>query len=286
MIYHFMLEKKNFHSVEKMAKTFNIHRSGFYRWEKNKNSNKVNQNEHLINEIKDIQKSVKYTYGSPRMTKKLQKKGYIINHKRVAKLMKENSLNYKKKKRFKLTTDSAHNLKTAPNLLNRKFTVTKPNKVWVSDITYVWTQEGWLYLCVILDLFSRKVVGWSISNRIDTDLLLRAFWMAYYVRNPGKGLLFHSDRGSQYCSKRFRKTLNSLGNIQSMSRKGNCWDNACAESFFKSLKSEWLYDLCFKTRKEAKNILFEYIEIFYNRKRIHSALNYFTPEQVELKYVA
>lgn len=286
MIFKFIENERNSHSVEKMARTFNIHRSEYYRWKKyNKHKNNDLEKE-IINEIKSIQKSYKYAYGSPRITEELQKRGFMINHKRVARLMKENDLNFKKKKKFKLTTDSKHNLKTTPNLLNRKFSVSKPNKVWVSDITYVWTQEGWLYLCVIIDLFSRKVVGWAISSRINTDLLLRAFWMAFNVRKPKKGLIFHSDRGSQYCSKRFNNVLTSLKVIQSMSRKGNCWDNACAESFFKSLKSEWLYDECFKTRKEASNMLFEYIEVFYNRKRIHSAMNYFTPEQVELRYVA
>jgi transposase InsO family protein len=272
--------------MEKMAAAFKVHRSGYYRWKKNRNSKKINHEEKLVNEIKEIQESVKYSYGSPRVTDELKKRGNRINHKRVANLMRKNNLNYKKKKKFKITTDSAHNLEVAPNLLNREFKVSAPNKVWVSDITYIWTQEGWLYLCVILDLFNRKVVGWAISNRINTELPLRAFWMAKKTRNPGKGLMFHSDRGSQYCSKRLKNTLKSFGYVQSMSRKGNCWDNACAESFFKSLKSEWLYDECFKTRQEAKNVLFEYIEIFYNRKRIHSALNYFTPEQVELKFVA
>ena len=286
MIYQFIDKQKNTHTVGKMAGVFKIHRNSYYRWKKNRKQGKELFHDLMVKEIKEIQESVKYAYGSPRVTKELKKRGYTVNHKYVANLMKENHLNCRKKRKFKLTTDSDHKMETSPNLLNRNFKVSSPNKVWASDITYVWTQEGWLYLCVIIDLFSRKVVGWSTSSRIDTDLLLRAFWMAVHVRKPKKGLMFHSDRGSQYCGKRFRNVLRSQGYIQSMSRKGNCWDNACAESFFKSLKSEWLYDINFKSRREAKDLLFEYIEIFYNRKRIHSFLDYFTPEQVEMKFVA
>ena len=156
----------------------------------------------------------------------------------------------------------------------------------MSDITYIWTAEGWLYLCVVLDLFSRKVVGWAVSSRIDKDLLLMAFWYAVQTRNPGKGLIFHSDRGSQYCSIKFRRALKSLKIRQSMSRKGDCRDNVCAETFFKSLKSEWLYDVNFNSRQEAKNVLYEYIEIFYNRQRSHSYLGYNSPEKYELESVA
>ena len=286
MIYQFMQDQQGSHTVGKMAGIFKVHRSGYYRWKKNKDKKKDLFYHHMVNEIKMIQESVKYTYGSPRVTEELKKRGYTINRKYVARLMKENHLNCRRKRKFKLTTDSDHNLAPSPNLLNRNFRAVAPNKVWASDITYIWTQEGWLYLCVIIDLYSRKVVGWALSSRIDSDLLLRAFWMAVYTRHPEKGLLFHSDRGSQYCGKRFRNTLKSHNYIQSMSRKGNCWDNACAESFFKSLKSEWLYDINFKSRREAKDLLFEYIEIFYNRKRIHSFLDYLTPEQVEMKFVA
>ncbi len=215
-----------------------------------------------------------------------KEKGTPINHKKVARLLRENGLNHRMKKKFRITTNSKHNHNVSPNLLNRDFSATAPNQKWVSDITYIWTAEGWIYLCVIIDLYSRKVVGWSVSSRIDTNLLLMAFWHAVQLRNPPKGLIFHSDRGSQYCSKRFRNALKSKLMLQSMSRKGDCWDNACAETFFKSIKTEWLYDEIFENRQEAKNVLFEYIEVFYNRQRKHSYLGYRTPDMYESKCVA
>lgn len=269
-----------------MAKLFGLQRSGYYRWKKRKPSIKEKENEKLQKEILKIQNGSRYCYGVPRVTKSLRKEGLRVNHKRVARIMKENDLNYRRKKKFKVTTDSNHQLGYSENILNRNFGVTKTDKVWASDITYLWTNEGWLYLCVIIDLCSKRVVGWSVSPRIDTELLLKAFWMAWYSRKPKEGLLFHSDRGVQYCSRRFRNVLKSIGITQSMSRKGNCWDNACSESFFKTLKTEWYYDILLKNRKEAKEQLFEYIEVFYNRKRLHSSLDYDTPVEYELKHAA
>lgn len=269
-----------------MAKLFGVNRSNYYKWKENKPCKRKNENEKIKNEIKKIQENSRYSYGVPRVTKSLKRLGYHVNHKRVAKIMKINNLNYWRKKKYKITTDSNHNQGYSKNLLNRNFYVKQINKVWASDITYLWTNEGWLYLCIIIDLCSKKILGWSVSHRIDTDLLLKAFWMAWRLRRPLKGLMFHSDRGVQYCSKRFRNVLRSLGVIQSMSRKGNCWDNACSESFFKTLKTEWFYDILFKSRKEAKEKLFEYIEVFYNRKRLHSSLNYDTPLEYELKLMA
>ncbi len=226
MKYQFILDNSETFPVGKMSATLDVHRSSYYYWLKTTDDRKRKQNEEqvLVTEIEEIQEKAKYSYGAPRVTDALQKKNININHKKVARILRENQLNHRMKRKFKITTDSNHKFNASPNVLNRDFTATAPNQKWVSDITYVWTSEGWLYLCVVLDLFSRKVVGWSVSSRIDKDLLLMAFWNAVQLRNPGKGLIFHSDRGSQYCSVRFRKALKSCGIEQSMSRRGNCWD--------------------------------------------------------------
>lgn len=288
MIYPFIEKHCKTFPVVKMADIFEIHRSDYYAWKNHslKRDRRQKEEIRIVNKIADIQKKSKNSFGPPKMTDKLNSEVEKINHKKVSRLMRENDLNFKKKKKYKVTSESNHKKPVAPNLLNREFHAETPNQKWVSDITYIQTTEGWLYLCVILDLYSRKVVGWSVSTRIDTDLILKAFWAAGMHRKPPKGLIFHSDRGVQYCSIRFRNALKSKGMIQSMGRKGNCWDNACAESFFKSNKTEWLYDEDFKTRKEAGNIVFEYIEVFYNRYRTHSVIGYMTPDDYELKMVA
>ncbi len=187
----------------------------------------------------------------------------------------------KQKKKFKVTTDSKHNLPVAPNLLDRQFKVKEPDQFYVSDITYIWTQEGWLYLAVVIDLFSRQVVGWSMSSRMKTDLVINALTMARWRRHPGARVIFHSDRGSQYCSKKFQKELKMYGMISSMSRKGNCWDNAVAESFFGSLKTERIFFVNYKTRENARRDIVDYIEMFYNSQRRHSYLGYISPKEFE-----
>ena len=187
----------------------------------------------------------------------------------------------KQKKKFKATTDSKHNLPVAPNLLNRQFEVKEPDQVYVSDITYIWTSEGWLYLAVILDLFSRQIVGWSLNNRMTRKLIMDALRMAIWRRRPAPGLIFHSDRGSQYCSKDFQEMLKTHKMKSSMSRKGDCWDNAVAESFFGSLKTERVFFTNYKTREEARRDIVDYIEMFYNSKRRHSYLGYLSPKVFE-----
>lgn len=288
MKYQFIQNHSLLFPVAKMASILEVHRSSYYRWcKKSNNRDRARKNEQkIIKEIMAIQKDTRFSYGTPRITKELKNRSMPVNHKKVARLLRENNLNHRAKKRFKNTTDSRHALPVAPNVLNRDFSASAPNQKWVSDITYIWTSEGWLYLCVIIDLYSKMVVGWSASSKIDTDLVLKAFWNAIELRNPPKGLIFHSDRGVQYCALRFRNALKSRGIIQSMSRKGNCWDNACAETFFKSLKSEWFHGEKFDTRKAAKHLLFEYIEIFYNKKRTHSFLGYYSPQNYELNKVA
>jgi transposase InsO family protein len=195
--------------------------------------------------------------------------------------MRENGIRARQKRKFRATTDSGHDYPLAPNLVNRDFKVLVPNRVWASDITYIGTKEGWLYLCVILDLCSRKVVGWSLGSHISTELAASALSMAVIHRNPEKGLVFHSDRGVQYAADMFRDLLEEYKMIQSMSRKGDCWDNACVESFFATLKTEEVYQRKYQTRKDARKSIFEYIEVFYNRKRMHSYVDFLCPEEYE-----
>jgi transposase InsO family protein len=234
-------------------------------------------------EIKESHKDSRGTYGSPRITKDLQAMGTQCSENRVARLMKNNGIVGKAKKKFKATTNSKHNLAVAENLLKQNFAAQNPNTIWVSDITYIWTLEGWLYLAVILDLYSRQVVGWAMSDRLTSDFVIKALYQAIGRRNPGSCCIFHSDRGVQYASADFRDVLNSHGFIQSMSRKGNCYDNAVAESFFHTLKTEHVYDYRYDTRAEARQSIFDYIEIFYNRQRRHSALGYRSPISFELE---
>jgi len=269
------------HSIKKMAEVFKVSRSGYYKWLNKTISPRKQFNHMLVGLIKEFQEKSRFSMGSIKITKKLNEKDFNVNHKRVSRLMKESNLNFKAKKRFKVCTVSGKNDTYSPNILNREFTVSAPNTVWVSDITYLRCEEGWLYLCVIIDLFSRKVVGYSVSETMSVEIVLSSFWNAITIQRPKRGLLFHSDRGTQYCSKKFRNVLKSQKMIQSMSRKGNCWDNACAETFFRSLKVEWFYDEGNLKRKEVKNLIFEYIEIFYNKFRPHYSLGLKTPDEFE-----
>jgi transposase InsO family protein len=236
----------------------------------------------LVIEIELSHKASDRTYGSPRVHEDLQEQGIRCGRKRVARLMRENGIRAKQTRRFKATTDSDHNDPVAPNLLDREFQVDVPDRVWVADLTYIWTREGWLYLAVILDLFSRRVVGWSMSKRITSQLTLEALSVALWSRKPSPGLLHHSDRGSQYTCGDYRDVLDEHGVLCSMSRKGDCWDNAVAESFFKTLKVERVNDRDYWTREEAQSDIIDYIERFYNRKRRHSYLGYVSPVEYEL----
>ena len=281
MKFSFIEEHREAHSVERMAEVLGVSRSGYQAWRSRPRSERARVNEGLVEEIRAIQSTSGYTYGSPRVTEALHRGGYRVGHNRVARLMRENGLGVRRKSRYRSTTDSKHSLPVAENLLQRCFEVPETNQAWVSDLSYLPTAEGWLYLCVIIDLYSRKVVGWSLSTRIDTELVLQALMMALMRRRPPKGLIFHSDRGCQYCSQAFRKRTNNYGIRQSMSRKGDPWDNAPAESFFKTLKSELCGHKAFRTREEARAAIFEYIEVFYNRVRLHSYLGYLPPEEYE-----
>ena len=286
MKYWFMDQHSSTHGVQKMCRIIGASRSGYYQWKIQPQSRRQKENEKILMEIKESHKNSRRAYGSPRIVEDLKAKGMKCGKNRVARLMKIHGIVGKAKKRFKATTNSNHALPVAENLLNQNFTAEKPNTVWLSDITYVPTLEGWLYLVVILDLFSRQVVGWAMSDRLTSEFVVKALYQAIGRRHPGSGCIFHSDRGIQYASTDCRDVLMAYGFIQSMSRKGNCYDNAVAESFFHTLKTELVYDYRYETRAEARQSIFEYIEMFYNRKRRHSALGYRSPISFELESMA
>lgn len=281
MIYSFIAENQDRHRVGMMAKAFKVTRSGYYAWNKKGESPRQIYDQKLIEQILTVQGEVRHSYGSPRMTNELKERGIRAGHNRIARLMKKHGIGAHRSKKFRITTRSKEGQINSKNLLNRNFTVKAKNRVWVSDITYVLTAEGWLYLCTVLDLYSRRIVGWAMDTRLDAQLVINALEMAVITRRPPRGLLFHSDRGCQYASKKFRSVLKKYGMIQSMSRRGNCWDNACAESFFSSLKLELANAYVYRSRSEARTEIFDYIEVFYNRKRLHSTLGYMSPEKFE-----
>lgn len=264
-----------------MCMQLGVSRSGYYAWKDREPSARAVEDDALAAEIKALHAESRRTYGSPRIYAKLKTNGRRTSRKRIAKLMRREGLAARKKRRFRRTTDSNHSFPIAPNLLDRNFTVDAPNKAWVTDITYVWTSEGWLYLAAIVDLYSRMIVGWAVSTTIDRKLCLDALTMAILRRRPPAGLIHHSDRGSQYASGDYRKALASREILCSMSRKGDCWDNAVAESLWSTIKAEAVPPQGFPSRAEGLRVLFEYMEVFYNRKRIHSHLGYVTPAQFE-----
>jgi len=270
-------------SIDMMCSILQVGRTSYYDWIKAQPSPRSIENEHLANKVEAIFMQSRSTYGTRRIRNMLLKGGLKISRRRVGKLMKQKNICCKTKRKFMNTTDSNHKQPIADNILNRDFTADKPNHKYVGDITYIWTQEGWLYLATVIDLFSRKIVGWSIGKRMTASLVNDALLMAIWARKPAKGLIWHSDRGSQYASDSHREILHEHGIVQSMSRKGNCWDNAVAESFFHTLKTELTHHINFKNRQEAKQAIFEYIEVFYNRQRIHSANDYYSPEEYEKK---
>jgi len=258
-----------------------IERSGYYAWLKRKPGKRKLANEELDKKILTIFNKHKARYGAPRITDELQENGEICNKNHVARRMKCLGIKAKGKKKFRNTTDSNHHLPVAPNLLNREFSADAPNQKWCGDISYVWTDEGWLYLATVIDLYSRKVIGWSLQATMTKQLVCDALMMALWRRGFPRGVLFHSDRGSQYCSGDFQKMLKHYGLKCSMSRKGNCWGSAVAESFFHSLKVELIHDERYVTRDVAKESIFQYIEIYYNRFRRHSSLGSVAPEIFE-----
>jgi putative transposase len=258
--------------------------SGYYIWRKKLESNRSQQNKKLLAHIKTVHHKSRQTYGSPRIHIELKRQGIICSQKRIAQLMKNNAIVANRKRKFIYTTDSKHTLPVAENKLDQHFEASNTNEKWVTDITYVPTKQGWLYLAIVLDLFSRKVVGWSMQATLKKSLVIDALQMALQLRRPGKGLLHHSDRGSQYCSYDYQNLLRQYNIICSMSRKGNCYDNAAMESFFSTLKQELIYHQQYENRAQAKLNIFEYIQVWYNRQRRHSSLGYESPEQFEQRW--
>ncbi len=267
-----------------MCKVFKISKSSYYYWLKNGPSKRWLENQELLLRINTIFEYSSKTYGSPRIKEELQAQGFKVSRPRVARIMKAAGIRARIPRRFVATTDSRHNYPVAPNILNREFTAARPGQVWVSDITYIKTNKGWLYLTVIIDLFDRKVVGWSMSKGMTADETIIAAWrMSENNRPISQELIFHSDRGIQYACTKFTNILNANKLVQrSMSRKGNCWDNAVAESFFKTIKVESVYNEIYQNHDQAKLSLFKWIETWYNRKRRHSALGYKTIEEFEI----
>jgi putative transposase len=281
MKYRFISDHRSALRVKKMCQAFRVSRSGYYNWRNRDLSNRERSNQMLFEQIKRVFKNSRDTYGSPRITAELKDQGQTCSQKRVARLMRLNGMAAKTKRKFKVTTDSAHNLPVAANLVNRRFEAEHPNRLWCSDITYLWTKEGWLYLSVVLDVCSRRIVGWSISHSLIKGLVIDAVNQALSHRTPSLDMIFHSDRGSQYASDRFQRLLSDYKIQPSMSSKGDCYDNAITESFFHTLKTELVYFENYQTREEARLSIFEYIEVFYNRKRRHSAIGYKTPVEFE-----
>lgn len=267
-------------SVTTMCRVLEVARSGYYAWCSRAESARSREDRRLVVKIRSLHAQSRGTYGSPRIYADLREMGETCGRHRVARLMREERLVGKKARKFRSTTDSKHSHPVAPNRLGQQFGVQRPDTVWAGDVTYLRTREGWLYLSVILDLCSRYVVGWALSESLDQDLTLVALERAVLLRDPAPGGLFHSDRGSQYTCEAYQRRLEQLGMIVSMSRKGHCWDNAPVESFFDSLKTE-IDQGIFHSRAAAKAAVFDYIEVFYNRKRRHSSLGYRSPARFE-----
>ena len=286
MKYGFIFEHLPFFPLRLMCRVLKVSKSGFMHWRHHPRSAHAERDAQLIEKIATMHEEHRGVYGSPRVHQALQHQGEHVSRKRIARLMREAGLNAASPIKRMKTTDSDHNSPIADNLLDRQFSATAPNQKWVTDITYIPTGEGWLYLSAIVDLFSRKVVGWAMDSTMATSLVTRSLDQALANRQPSGKLIHHSDRGSQYASVNYRELLEQKGIIISMSRRGNCHDNACAESFWARLKVELVYRRTFATRDAARQAIFEYIEVFYNRLRLHSALGYVSPESFEKSYYA
>jgi putative transposase len=269
--------------VRSLCRVMDVSSSGYYAWRVRPSSARSVQEKELMLHITTAHQQSRSTYGSPRVKRELGIKGISCSRNRVARLMRLHGVQVKPVRRFRLTTSSKHNLPIHANVLDRQFTSSAPDQRWASDMTYIWTNEGWLYLAVVMDLFSRRIVGWSTAPTLAQPLVLQALSMALQSRRPAAGLLHHSDRGSQYASHDYQEQLRRFGIKCSMSRKGNCWDNAVVESFFATLKTELIRKRTYRLRADAKADIFEYIEVWYNRQRRHSTLGYLSPAEFEAK---
>ena len=266
-----------------MCKILEVSRAGYYHWLKRIPSFRYLEDQRLLELIRYHYNKSRGTYGLPRIYAAIRKEGLKVNKKKIARLMRINKIRAKTKKKFKVTTVENTKAKASENILKGNFSSEKENRIWTSDITYIWTKQGWLYLAVIMDVYSRKIVGWSLCSSLSAELVIKALMMAILHRNPEQGIIFHSDRGSQYTSSSVREMLKSYQITQSMSSTGNCYDNAITESFFHTIKTELTFWNSYQTREEAKRSIFEYIEIFYNRQRLHSAIGYLSPVEFEEK---
>lgn len=278
MRYAWIDTQRQDYALSEMCLVLEVSISGYRSWRRGGKADRRRLTDaQLLALIRAIHEELKGAYGSPRMVLELRARGFSASKERVERLMREHGIRARHKRRFKVTTDSKHKLPIAPNLLDRNFTTAAPNQVWTSDITYLWTDEGWLYLAIVLDLFNREVIGWSLKPHMTADIVSDALTMAWFRRKPTPGVMHHSDRGSQYASQAFQDKLAEYGMICSMSRKGNCWDNAPTESWFNSFKNERVHGRRFRTREPMTAMAFEYIEVFYNRRRLHSTLGYKSP---------
>ena len=282
MRFAFIKAQKARHSVAALCEVLQVSRSGFYAFAKRRESRRDQENRALLVHIRDAHAVAgQKAYGSPRVYFELRDRGMQVGRNRIARLMRLDGIKARQRRRFVVTTQSDPGLPVAPNVLARNFRPGAPNRSWAADITYIRTLQGWLYLAVIMDLYSRRIVGWATSSRMERELVLRALAMAVNRRAPSAGLIHHSDQGSQYASWDYQREMRQLGITCSMSRRGNCWDNAVVESFFGTLKAELVYSRNFGDRAQARAALFDYIETFYNPKRRHSALGYVSPAEFE-----
>jgi transposase InsO family protein len=276
--------ERAYYPVAAFCRVLEVKRSGFYAFLRRQESKRSQQTRVLRVHIRDAYVANWRTYGSPRIHAELVDRGFQVGRNRIARLMRLDGLEARCRRRFVVTTQSDPGLPVAANVLNRQFSQARPNQTWVADLTYIWTRQGWLFLAVVLDLFSRRVVGWATSNRMDRELVRTALAMAVERRHPSSGLIHHSDRGCQYASWDYQRALLERSIVCSMSRKGNCYDNAVVESFFSTLKIELVYRMVFADRDQARSALFDYIEMFYNAQRRHSALGYLSPAEFERRW--
>jgi len=277
MRFRFVEEHRGKVPTERLCQIMDVSPRGFRAFRSRPISQSQRTDMVLLAHIREQHRLSLGSYGRPRMTEELKELGFDVGHRRVGRIMRQNGISVVRTHKHKVTTDSNHKFNIAPNLLNRNFSADQPNEKWVVDISYIWTREGWLYLAVVLDLYSRRVIGWAVSNRMKRDLAIRALEMAVALRKPAKGCIHHSDRGSQYCSHDYQKLLRKHGFKASMSGKGNCYDNAAMETFFKTIKAELIWRHSWQTRRDAEVAIFEYINGFYNPRRRHSALGWKSP---------
>ena len=277
MRYAFVEQHRGCYPLQALCQALQVSDSGFAAWQQSEGPTKWLSDSALLRHIREIHEQTKAAYGSPRIYQELKGRGIPASKERVQRLMRENGLRGRHKRRYKASTDSKHTLPVAPNRLEQNFATERPDQAWTADITFIATAEGWLYLAIVLDLSTRQIVGWAMRERMTKDLVIDALRMGWFGRRPAPGLIHHSDRGSQYCSHEFQRQLAEYGMLASMSRKGNCWDNAPSESFFNSLKNERVHGARDETRDEARADLYDYIEVFYNRLRRHTSLGGVSP---------